>query len=99
MRCRDSAARALSAMIVSTCLLTSAAAEKPPPPHERETKAAWDAWQKGQLRDAIKHAEICIREFRGIAGRKHAAGELPASSSPSASSMIGGRSSYSMTVP
>jgi hypothetical protein len=60
----------LSTVIVSTGLLTSAAAEKPL--HEREAGAAWKAFQKGQFQDAITHAAICIREFRGVAARKQA---------------------------
>jgi hypothetical protein len=56
--------------IVSTYLQAPALAEGPS--HEKETAAAWEAFAKGQFPDAIAHADICIREFRGAARRRQA---------------------------
>ena len=68
MRSRDLS----PALIASTCLLTVRRGPEPLPQHERETRAAWQALQEGKLQDAIRHADICIREFRGAAARKQA---------------------------
>ncbi|HYH65099.1 MAG TPA: hypothetical protein VD866_10435 [Urbifossiella sp.] len=38
--------------------------------HEKETKAAWDALKAEKYADAMKHADVCIKEFRGTATRR-----------------------------
>lgn len=38
--------------------------------HETETAAAWEAFQKKDYVEAIRHADICIDEFFGAANRR-----------------------------
>ncbi len=58
----------LLALAVLAGCQPAALAEKPL--HEKETAAAWEAFQNGKPEVAIKHAEVCIREFRGAANRR-----------------------------
>src|SRR5947209_16284483 len=63
--------RALSVVFVLTLILASTALAQPEPPlHEKETTAAWEAYKAGKFAAAIKHADNCITEFHGVAGRR-----------------------------
>src|SRR5438270_355496 len=68
--------RSTAAVVVAVsiaCLIAPAADPPLPPPlHEKETALAWEAYAKGDYQEAIKHADVCIQEFRGAAARKQA---------------------------
>lgn len=54
-------------LVLASC---QAAPPLDPPEHEKETAAAWLAFKGGDVRGAIRHADVCIREFRGAANRR-----------------------------
>ncbi len=56
---------ALAAIAIGPSRATSA----DQPLHERETAAAWKAWEAGRFKDALAHANGCVREFGRQAGR------------------------------
>jgi tetratricopeptide (TPR) repeat protein len=75
-----SSAAVVFAVSIAGLLAPAADPPLPPPLHEKETTLAWEAYAKGDYQEAIKHADICIQEFRGAAARKQA--ELDAKKEP-----------------
>jgi tetratricopeptide (TPR) repeat protein len=62
--------RALSIAAVALLSASAVLAQPEPPLHEKETVAGWEAYKRGKFAVAIKHADNCILEFHGAAGRR-----------------------------
>lgn len=67
-------------LLTSAVLLVGRAMSDEQPLNVVVTKKAWDAFNANHYEEAIRHADECIREFRGAANRKQA--ELASAKSP-----------------